>query len=147
MTATYVNTCKPNRIKLRSANITTIKFDNIIGQVSRNFLPIHFINNHFLKQKHNILSTRIYYLSCHTVSRLRTFVYHLHMPLSFRLTVDNMVRNHAADDIHNLKFKQDAQQPCVKYMWGVCIYNNLVLLLTLTNNVVTELQQRSSNSS
>ena len=147
MTATYINTCKPNRIKWRSANITTFKFDNIIRQVSRNFLPIHFINNHFLKQKHDILSTHIYYLSCHTVSRLRTFVYHLHIPLSFGLIVDNMVRTHATGDTNNLKFKQDGQQPCVKYMWGVCIYNNLVLLLTLTNNVVTKLQRWSSNSS
>jgi hypothetical protein len=104
MTATYINTCKSNRIKWRSANITTIKFDNIIGQVSRNFLPIHFINNHFLKQKHDILSTHTYYFSCHTASRLRTFVYHLHIPLSFRVTVDNMVRTHAADDTNNLKF-------------------------------------------
>jgi len=116
MTVTYINTCKPNRIKWRSANITTIKFYNIIGQVSRNFLPIHFINNHFLKQKHDILSTHIYYMSCHTASRLRTFVCHLHIPLSFRLTVDNMVRTHAADDIKNLKFKHNAQQPYVKYM-------------------------------
>lgn len=103
--ATYINTCKPNRIKWRSANITTIKFENIIGQVSRNFLPIHFINNHFLKQKQDILHTHIYYLSCHTASRLRTFVHHLHIPLSFGLTMDNMVRTHAADDINNLKFK------------------------------------------
>lgn len=116
MTETYINTCKPNRIKGRSANITTIKFDNIVGQVSGNFLPIHFINNHFLKQKHDILSTHIYYLSCHAASRLRTFVYHLHIPLSFRLTVDKMVRTHAVDDINNLKFKQDAQQPCAKHM-------------------------------
>jgi len=27
-----------------------------------------------------------------------------------------MARTHTADDINNLKFKQDAEQPCVKYM-------------------------------
>lgn len=115
--ATYINTCKPNRIKWRFPNITSMKSDNIIGQVSRNFLPIHFINNHFLKQKHGILSTHIYYLNCHTASRLHTFVYHLHISLSFRLTMANMVRTHAADDINNLKFKQDALLcvlPCMK---------------------------------